>query len=150
MIAILKRAAQGHEVHSCCAAVPAICLQKASTFPNWSSVPLGRPAAVPSPWHPPSTVCPAELDSSSKRSRVVFVVSDGLISLSMMMSSGFIHVVAGVRISFLQAERYSAVCRDHTLLTRSLPRRFSVSLSQTTSVSWADCGVSAKESCGCL
>lgn len=78
------------------------------------------PAPSLSPWEPPPTLCPHGCDcpgASYQRDHTVLVLRVGLFH----SASCFIHVSAGVRISFLfKAEQYSIVCVCCAASIRSL------------------------------
>ena len=108
ILTIFKCTAQWHEAHSpCSATITIIRLQNFLVSLNWNSISIKH--KLPNPSSPQSlatTLLPSVSINLTTISRIPKYLSfyDWLISLS-IMSSGFIHVVAGVRMSFLfQAE----------------------------------------------
>ena len=88
------------------------------TLQNWNSVPIKNQFPICSshnPWQPPFYHLPLNLIALMGGIMQYLSFCDWLISLS-IMSSRFLHVVAGVIVSWLfKAEQYSIVYIDHIL-----------------------------------
>ena len=121
-------------MHSCgCITITTIHLQNFFIFPNWNSACTKNNFSfplLPTPGSLHSTFCLCVLDYSrnltwvESRTNMICPISN-FISLSIMLS-GFIHVVACVRISFLfKAEWCSIVETYHTSVYLAIDRHLS-------------------------